>query len=451
VSSGKGPRRSGKDGTARVIAARLLDDVLSSGVPADLPLERAGRRLDERDRRFLAELLYGALRWLRRLDHVIAIAASRSTEAIDPRLLSILRIGAVQLLALDRVPSHAAVSEAVDEARRIAGRGASGFVNAVLRRISERPDFDAWPLAGRDPVSRLALEASHPEPLVRRWWERYGEAATRAIVASNNGPRSLHLLALGDPSGREGLARRLDEEGVATRPSDVAPQGLVVVSGAPLAGAAFAQGAFYVQDVASQAAALVPAPAAGERILDAAAAPGGKGFAILATEPGASLVFADVDLRRLPRLRANLRRLGVEAPLAAADASRPPFAPCFDRVLLDAPCSGTGTLRRHPELRWRFEVDGLGRLAGRTEGRLERLAETVAPGGRLVVATCSIEAEENEDVVKRLVARRRDLVVEPLAVEANDATGVRPTSVGGWRLLPIAGHDGFTVHSMIRN
>lgn len=444
------PRRPGGSAAARSIAARLLDEVVTARIPADVPIERAGRRLDERDRRFLGELLYAALRWLRRLDHVIAAAASRPLEAIDPRLLAVLRIGAVQLLALDRVPAHAAVSEAVDDAHRIAGRGAAGFVNAVLRRISERPGFEAWPVEEPDPVARLALEASHPEALVRRWWDLYGEAATRAILASDNGPRPLHLLAFADRGGREALAGRLAAEGVATRPSALAAQGLVVESGAPIASAAFAEGAFYVQDVASQAAARVPAPVAGERILDAAAAPGGKGLAILSAEPRARVTFADLEPARLARLAANLRRLGLSPPVVAADAARPPFGPVFDRVLLDAPCSGTGTLRRHPELRWRFDAGELVRFAGRSVERLASLADAVAPGGRLVLATCSIEPEENEDAIVRFLGRRRDFVVERLDVEDDPEGARRATSIGGWRALPQAGHDGFTVHSTIR-
>lgn len=413
----------------RATAARVVEEALLSRRPADALLARAGARLDDRDRRLLAELVYGTLRWLRRLDHVLAAAAGRPIDRIDPALRCPLRIGALQLLALERIPPHAAVSEAVEEAKRLGGRGAASFANAVLRAIARRPEWRAWPVEERDPRRRLAIEASHPDELVERWWERFGEERTRAIVAANNGERQMHLLAFADRGGREALANRLRREGVETRPSATSACGLVVVAGAPLATAAYGDGDFYVQDEASQAAALVPPPRAGERVLDAAAAPGGKGLALLASEPSARVVFADRSLARLGRVRANLRRLGRRAAIAAADATSPPWRAAFDRVVLDAPCTGTGTLRRHPELRWRFRAEELARLAAESLHLLTALAPAVASGGCLVLVTCSIEREENEEVTARFLAAEERF---------------RPAG-DPWRLLPVDGHDGFSV------
>lgn len=419
--------RSGEG--VRTAALRAVEATLSARGPADTLVAREGERFDERDRRLLAELAYGTLRWLRRLDHVIARAAARPLDRVDADLLSVLRLGALQLLALDRIPPHAAVSEAVEEAKRRGGRSAASFANAVLRRIARDPDWSAWPVAETDPVRRLAIESSHPDELVARWWNRLGEESTRGIVAANNGERALHLLAFRDRGGREALARRLLAEGVETRPSPLSPCGLVVTAGAPLAGEAYRDGDFYVQDEASQAAALVPPPRPGERVLDAAAAPGGKGLAIVAAEPEARVVFADRSPARLGRLRQNLRRLRRGAPLVAADAQLPPWRVAFDRVVLDAPCTGTGTLRRHPELRWRFRETELAKLASASSRRLGALAPAVVPGGLLILVTCSIEREENEDVAERFLAahagfrREREL----------------------WRILPLGGHDGFSV------
>jgi len=431
-------------------AARLLDEALASLAPVDRPLARAGESFDERDRRLLAELVYGGLRWLRRLDHVLVTAAGRPARKIDPRLLAPLRLGALQLLTFDRVPAHAAVSEAVDEARRRVGRAGAGFVNAVLRRVAARPSFDEWPVEERDPVARLAIEGSHREHQIRRWWNRFGEARTRAIVAANNGPRALHLLAFRDRGGRERLAESLREESIETRPSELAPCGLIVDSGDALQTRAFARGDFYVQDAASQAAACVPRPGAGELVLDAAAAPGGKGLAMLAVEPQARVVFSDSSWARTWLLRANLDRLHVRRPAIVADADRPPFVGRFDRVVLDAPCSGSGTLRRHPELRWRFRGEEIERLAAASENRLRSLLGAVAPGGLVILLTCSIESEENEDVVARLLAaepglRRRSLEqVDCPPADSFDG------GKGFWRVFPDAGHDGFTAHVLER-
>jgi len=438
-------KRRGRAISVRDVAARVVDRVLATYEPTDLLLASAGARFEERDRRLLQELVYGVLRWLRRLDHVISIAAERELDAIEPRVATALRVGALQLLALDRVPAHAAVAEAVDSARRGGGRGAAGFVNAVLRRVARSPDFASFPVEDPDPVRRLAIETSHPDEMVRRWWDRFGEARARAISEADDAPPRLHLLAFADRGGRDSLAAALAAEGTETEPSRRSPVGLVVRRGRALGTDAFARGDFYVQDASSQAAALVPAPRAGERILDAAAAPGGKGFALLAVEPAARVVCADRSLARLRRLDENLRRLGRAAPRVVADAARPVWRAAFDRVVLDAACSGTGTLCRHPELRWRFDARGLERLAAASLEQLEGLAPAVASGGLLAFVTCSIEAEENEEVGVTFLARHPEFAAAPF-----DSAEVPPyddgdPGAGWWRVFPGPDGDGFSV------
>ena len=438
-------------GAVRAVAARVVERALAALAPADRLLARASERLaDERDRRLLAELVYGVLRWKLRLEHLVARASERPLSAIDPSLQPVLLVAALQLFHLDRVPAHAAVSEAVDEARRRGGAGAAGFVNAVLRRLAAAPGLDAWPVDEPDPLRRRAIESSHPEELVRRWLDRFGVAATDRILAANNAARNLHLLAFADRGGRERLAEELAREGVATEPGRLAPTALRVVSGHPLGGEAFRRGLGYVQDEASQAAAGVPPPLPGERVLDAAAAPGGKGLAMLAREPAARVVFADLSLPRSLVVAENARRLGRDLRLAVADGRRPPWPPAaFDRVLVDAPCTGTGTLRRHPELRWRFRAAELARLASRAAELLAALAPCVAAGGRLVHLTCSIEAEENEEVAGRFLASHPDFEDDPLDELPPEAAGAR-FAAGRWRVLPGDGHDGFSVAVMRR-
>jgi 16S rRNA (cytosine967-C5)-methyltransferase len=438
-------RDSPPPGGARAAAVRALERTLDSLAPADHFLAREARGLDERDRKLAAELVYGALRWKLRLEYVVERASGRRISAIDPELRAVLSVGVLQLLFLDRVPAHAAVDEAVAEAKRRRGPGAGGFVNAVLRRIASAGGLGAWPVETASDDERLAIETSHPPELVRRWRARFGDEATRRALAADNSSRALHLLAFTDRGGRGALAAALAAEGIVTEPGQLAPGALIVRSGAPLASAAFARGDGYVQDEASQAAALVPRPRPGERILDAAAAPGGKGLAILAFEPSARVVFADAAPRRLPRLVANGRRLGRRLAIVAADGRRPPWRDgAFDRVVVDAPCSGTGTLRRHPELRWRFRASELERLARDAGALLVALAPAVVPGGLLVHVTCSVEAEENEQVLDRFVAANP--AFEPLELDVADpwiASG--RTAPGRWRVLPGAGHDGFSV------
>jgi 16S rRNA (cytosine967-C5)-methyltransferase len=277
---------------------------------------------------------------------------------------------------------------------------------------------------------------------VARWLDRYGATATAALLDANNRPRPLHLLAFRDRGGRELLAEELIDAGLEVEASRLSPVGLTVREGNPFTTQAFERGAFYVQDEASQAAALLPPPRPGERVLDAAAAPGGKGLALLAYEPSVRLVSADVAVARLSTLAENARRLRRPLAMVAADAAASPWARGFERVVLDAPCSGTGTLRKHPELKWRWSEAELARLAEQAERLLAACAAAVAPGGLLAFITCSLEAEENEAVAARFLAARVDFA--PADPGAGDGFGGH--AKGRWHLPTGGDHDGFTVH-----
>lgn len=434
----------------RTLAAWVVERTLESLAPSTVFLESALERCDELDHGLLRELALGTLRWLRRLDHVIAGASHRDFERIEPALRSPLRIGAYQLLFLDRVPPHAAVHEAVEHARRATHRGGASFTNAVLRRIARDPSLEAWPVRERDPLRRLAIEKSHPDFLVERWVARLGEERTRALLDANNRPKPLHLLAFKDRGGRELLAEALIDDGVAVEPSRLSPLGLIVRAGHPLHGEAYRAGDLYIQDEASQAAALLPPPRPGERILDAAAAPGGKGFTLQAVEPTVELVAADVSPDRVALLRANQRRLRRLTPTLLADASRPPLGATFDRVILDLPCTGTGTLRKHPEIKWRIRASEIGRLARQAGRMLDGMAPHVRPGGLLCAITCSLEPEENERVVERFLARHPEMRPVDLQSVLEWPLDRHVVGHGVWRLDTADDHDGFTVHVLRR-
>lgn len=436
--------------SVRATATWAVERTLASLAPADTFLDGALGRFEGPDRRLLTELVLGTLRWLRRLDDVIGQASDRGVAGIDPALLTPLRIAVYQLLFLDRVPAHAAVNEAVEQARRLTHRGGASFVNAVLRRIARSPRLTDWPIRERDPVRRLAIETSHPDFLVARWLERFGRDRTIALLQANNRPKPLHLLAFKDRGGRELLAESLIDAGIEVDPSTLSPLGLVVRSGEPLGADAFLRGDVYVQDEASQAAALIPPPRPGERVLDAAAAPGGKTFALVAREPAVRPVLADVDPGRVALLAGNLRRLGRRLPVVLADATRPPWVGTFDRVVLDLPCTGTGTLRKHPELKWRISEGEIGRLSRRALAMLEGAAGAVGEMGWLVAITCSLEAEENEDVVARFLGREDDFELAELEGLVAPPLDRSIRGPGMWRMLPGGDHDGFTVHVLRR-
>ncbi|MBP1633447.1 MAG: rsmB [Acidobacteria bacterium] len=402
---------------------------------ADLPaaVARARDRLsDPRDRALAAEIAAGTLRWMGALDAVIAAFARRGTPRFDPEVLEILRLGAYQLLHLQRVPPSAVVSDAVELARASGKRSAAGLVNAVLRRIDR--ERDALPLPSRpaDPsdakaaLDYLAITLSHPRWLAERWLARVGFEAAEAWLRFNNGPAPLTLRANTLATTRDRLAHALAEAGIESEPSRLAPDGLRITHGNPLDTPLARSGAFVVQDEASQLVGALVSAAPGERLLDACAAPGGKSLQMAAgAGPSGVVVAADLRARRVALLAATLRRAGASrVRVVRADAEQPlPLRPVFDAVLLDAPCSGLGTIRRDPEIRWRRQASDLARLAAVQRRMLEAAAAAVKPGGRLVYATCSSEPEENEEVVASFLQDHPEYSEVPPA-EAAPGTGL---------------------------
>ena len=441
---------SPEPGNVRSLAAEIVERALSSGRPVDGILRRAEADLGARDRGLLRELVLGTLRWLRRLDFVIEAVSSRQLKAIDPALVSPLRLAVYQLLFLDRIPAHAAVDEAVKEARRRTHRGGAGFVNAVLRRIARSPELESWPVEDADPIRRLAIESSHPDLLVDRWMRIFGDQATRELLEANNRPKPWQILTFRSKGGRDLAASRLAGEGVQTSPSTLAPMGLVVEAGNPLNTDVFSSGSIYLQDVASQAAALVPPPTRSERVVDLAAAPGGKSFSLQSFEDEVEVLASDRNWRRMRTLRENRDRLGLRIQLLQADALRLPLRATFDRVVLDLPCTGTGTLRKNPELKWRISEAEIQRLGTQGLQMVRSGAELVKPGGILSVVTCSLEPEENDQVVTRFLATNGEFEVVPLRTELPAALADQVVDGGGWQVLPQDVHDGFTVHVLRR-
>jgi 16S rRNA (cytosine967-C5)-methyltransferase len=406
---------------ARLAAYDVLRAVSSgrSDLPTALARVRSGLS-DERDRALVGEIVTGTLRWQGAFDLVIAAFAARPAAKLDPEVLDILRLTAFQLLHLDRVPASAAVNDAVDLARKAGKQSASGLVNAVLRRISRErsrlplPPRPADPAADRAAsLAYLSGTLSHPEWLVSRWLDRHGFEATETWARFDNGPAALTLRVNTLRMPREALAVSLETHGVATEPTRFAPHGLVVRSGNPLLTPLASGGLFIVQDESSQLVALLTGAAPGERVLDACASPGGKTIAMAAAmENRGLIVAADVRGRRVDLLSRTVQAAGATCVhIVQADAADAlPFSRRFDCVLLDAPCSGLGTLRRDPDIRWRRAEEALPALAAAQLAMLGRTAEAVELGGRLVYATCSSEPDENEEVVSRFLAGRNDFV-----------------------------------------
>ncbi|MEO8521290.1 MAG: 16S rRNA (cytosine(967)-C(5))-methyltransferase RsmB [Acidobacteriota bacterium] len=411
---------------------------------ADLPaaLARSRARMDdERDRALAGEIATGTLRWQGAFDLVIGAFAKRPLAKLDAEVLDVLRMSIFQLLHHDRIPASAAVNDAVNLVSKAGKRSASGLVNAVLRRVSRERGALPFPARPADAADRAAAVAylsgalSHPAWLVERWLDRYGLVGAEAWAAFDNNPAALTLRVNTLRTTREALAARLAELGVTTEPARFAPNGLVVTEGNPLLTPLAHDGLFVVQDEASQLVALVAGAQPGETILDACASPGGKTTAMAAAMGDRGLIVAtDVRGRRVDLLARTVGAAGAGCVrVVQADAGAVlPFEPRFDCVLLDAPCSGLGTLRRDPEIRWRRAEDTLPRLAAAQLNMLQCTAGVLAPGGRLVYSTCSSEPEENEQVVARFLESRPDFTVRPVA----GALARFATPDGYFRTLP---------------
>lgn len=400
---------------ARVAAFEALRAVGAGR--ADLPhaLARSRDRLgDERDRALAGEIATGTLRWQGAFDHLIATFTGRPVERLDPEVLVALRMAIFQLLHLQRVPASAAVNDAVNLTRRAGKKSAAPLVNAVLRRVSRerrrlplpsRPGPDA---GERERLDYLSISLSHPRWLAARWLRRHGFEAAEAWAQYDNSPAPLTLRANRFQTTREQLAEALRAHGVETVPGRYAPDAVVVTSGNPLRTPLAGAGAFVVQEEGSQLVALLAGARPGERVLDACASPGGKATAMAAALAGRGLIVAsDVRDRRVNLLAQTVRATGATGiRIVQADATSPlPFRDAFDRVLLDAPCSGLGTLRRDPDLRWRRHEEELPRLATVQLRMLEETSRVLRPGGRLIYATCTSEPEENEEVVAAFLGR----------------------------------------------
>ncbi|HXG93861.1 MAG TPA: 16S rRNA (cytosine(967)-C(5))-methyltransferase RsmB [Blastocatellia bacterium] len=375
--------------------------------------------LSREDRALAQEIALGVLRWQRALDYFIELYSNRSIERIDLSVLIALRMGLYQLRHLTRIPQSAAVNESVNLVKRVRVASAARMVNAVLRNAARNLSDKAGEREA-DPIEKLSIGTSHPRWLIERWIEWLGPEETREIALANNSPPSVAFRVNTLRADVGEAIKQLQSQGASVRASELVPGAVAVESGAWVIADAAERGLVYIQDEASQLVSLLLDARSGERVLDMCAAPGSKSSHIAALTRGEAWVVAcDIHPHRLATLAATCRRLGIESVDAVAmDATREwPMvkeALRFDRVLIDAPCTGTGTLRRNPEIKWRLAPDDPARLAEVQLSLLTRATDAVRSGGRLVYSTCSLEREENERVITRFIESGAPFrVIEP--------------------------------------
>lgn len=393
---------------ARRIAWQVLIAV-EEGAFADAALGRCLRRagLARRDRSLATQLVYGTLAWQGLLDRAIE-QGGRDPLELDAALRTLLRLALFQLVRLDRVPDFAAVDTAVELSKEVKRGAAGGLVNALLRRFLRRGKRIALPPRTPDLAAHLAVAFSHPRWLVERWLDELGAAETEALLAANNAAAPTVVRVNRRRADPARLVAALAERGIAARPAAYAASALVLESGGdPGDLPGHREGWFALQGEASQLVVALLDPPVGARVLDVCAAPGGKATAIAERVGDGGLVVAvDRQRRGLRVLQRAAARLGVRVAAVNADSAVLPLDPGWtaDAVLVDAPCSGLGTLRQHPEIRWRRAAADLPVLAARQARLLDVASQRVAPGGGLVYATCTISAAENADVIARFLA-----------------------------------------------
>ncbi len=387
---------------ARKVAFEILLQV-NAGRAFAIDLFQGGRleRLKDVDRNLAMELVMGTLRWQGELDFWIERLSRRPMRYFDPEIAAALRLGIYQIRHMDRIPRAAAVNESVALAKLAHKKSAAGLVNAVLRKCE--PDRSP----GRLETDTTAALRSLPEWLRERWERNFGREAMQALSrASVRQPPT--TLRVEDPNQREGVQARLREEGIESRLGKFGRAALIVESGSVQRAQLVGDQKAIFQDEASQLVAELVALRPGQRVLDLCAAPGIKTGQLAMAMGTGLLVACDVSTRRL-RTLAGLLPKSLPEPLqlarARVDATHVlPFGRVFDRVLVDAPCSGTGTLARNPESKWRLQPKDIGRLTEVQSKILDNALQCLVPGGRLVYSTCSLEPEENEAVVERILS-----------------------------------------------
>ncbi len=433
------PRAFAWEALLRIEEGAFSDAVLGEGL--------AACRMGPKDRALATRIVYGTLGWQGYLDYILNAFSTRPVERIDLPVRVLLRLALLQICRLDRVPGFAAVNTAVELCKR-RERRASGFVNALLRKAAAGWDRVPMPDEHRDLAEHLAVSWSHPRWLVELWLRELGEAETRALLVANNSDAPTAVRVNRRRAERDAILARWHDEGIVAEATPYSGDGIRLDWNAAsdrLSG--FAEGAVSFQGEASQLVGRLVAPRPGERILDLCAAPGGKaGHLAEQMDDRGQVIALDIAAEGLRRLRREAERLDlgcIEAIVADGERWRPEGGGTFDRILVDAPCSGLGTLRQHPEIRWRRTAEDLARNAAVQRRIVRNAAALLRPGGVLVYATCTIASAENDAIVRDL-CRDGDFRIDPAGPVLGPGCADLVDDAGCLRTFPHRhGLDGF--------
>lgn len=386
----------------------VLRRVEAEGAFASLALDHAFARhpsLSGVDRALASQLVYGTLRWRRRLDYALAEYSRRPLERIEPQLLRILRLTAYQLLFLNRIPEFAAVDEGTSLAAMLRGKRAAGFVNAVARSLTRAKDRIEWPDPEKDLIRHLEVMHSFPPWMIHMWIEQLGQQGAVDLMEALNKPAPLWIRTNTIKGSTDRLMELLAASGLKTKESSFVPDAIMVEGAGDLSTlAAHEAGWLHVQDAGAQAVCHLVAARRGERVLDACAAPGGKSATLVQEmKNSGELLAVDRNPARMGLVRSLVERLGlsiVSRQVADVNELDPAAVGLFDRVLLDAPCSALGVLRRHPEGKWRLTPEDLKRLSKIQRELLDSASLLVKPGGVLVYSVCTMNDAEGMEQIR---------------------------------------------------
>jgi len=410
----------GKPKGAREVAMGVLHNVETRGAYSGLELNQAlqAAELSRPDAALATELVYGTIQRLNTIDYVLRSRVKGWPKKVEPWVRALLRMSYYQLRWLSRVPAHAVVDEAVTIAKKRGHAGIGGLVNGVLRALL-REGFDSSLPSGLPAVERISLEHSHPQWLVERWIAEFGEAAAERLCASNNEPPHVSARVNALQASREEILAEMTDAGIDATPSPLAPEGIIAIKSGNLVHTEwYKQGRVTIQDESSMLVAAVADPRPGMRVLDCCAAPGGKTthLAEKMRDEG-KIVANDVHPHKEALIRQQAERLNLHSvqtmtgdALELAGKLEPES---FDVVLLDAPCSGLGVIRRKPEIKWNKSNADVASLAELQNRLLEQVRPLVKPGGTLVYSTCTIAPEENGNAIRAFLERHPEFSLDP--------------------------------------
>ena len=449
-----------KKAGARDAALRILQQVDTRGTYANELLDQILEREEpaQEDRRLITELVYGTLRMQGTLDWVLDRLGRRPVETTPSFLRNILRLGAYQILFLEKIPVSAAVNEAVKLGRKYGHPGWMSYINGVLRALVRKKEEIPWPDPQKDPAHYLSVRYSHPQWIVERWLKRWGLAETEALCAANNQAPELTIRANRLKTEPEELKTLLEDEGIQVRQGRYAPEGLVLTDTAPLRSlASFRKGLFSVQDESSMLIAPLLDLQPGHIVLETCSAPGGKTTHMAEILRNTGKIYAvDIHAGKLQLLIRACERLGISnvVPLLQ-DASQPYKDISYqsvDRILVDAPCSGLGVLRRRADARWRKTLDQIHLLGELQQRILMNASALLKPGGVMVYSTCSTEPEENKKQIEYFLNKRPEFNLDSLIPWLPEALHYEPdVEKGQLQLLPHRhGTDGFFAARLVR-